>query len=210
MKNSFKKFATIALSAVVLGLTFNSVQAAENKSSYTNLSSIKNIQKIKVSGNVKLILIQDAKESVQMNDSYYQKNALVQQQDGELRISSFNKETLTVIAHVNNLTDIEASDLSEVSTYGNFNLLSLNIVLNDQAKANINATTLSLTTKVNNKGNLNLSGSSDYYTAVLGNLANVKMNDFTALTSDISMTPVVTSTPVQNNDLNSILLNTIF
>lgn len=190
MKTSIKTLFAAALTTIILGTASLAANATENNSNYTNLTSVKNISKIKISGNVKLILVQDAKESIEVYDNYFAKNALVQQQNGELRISSFTSTPLTVIAHVNNITNIEASNTSTVKTTGNFNLLDLNVILNDGATADIKANTVSLTTNINGSANLVLSGSTEYYTAVLGSSAKVGMNDFTAIDSKVSAAPV--------------------
>lgn len=209
MKNSIKNLFAIALTTIILGATDVTVNASEKVNSYTNLTSVKNISKIKISGNVKLILIQDAKESVEVYDNYYTKNALVQQQNGELRISSFNTEALTVIAHVNNITTIEASNNASVKTAGNFNLLNLNVVLNDKATADINANTLSLTTNVNGTSALNLKGNTESYNAVLSSSAKVGMNDFTAIDSNVSAAPTVVYSANRFEDIKLELLETI-
>lgn len=209
MKTSIKTLFAVALTAIVL-TSATAVNAAESNSNYTNITSVKNITKINISGNVKLILVQDAKESVQVYDSYYTKNALVQQQNGELRISSFNKETLTVIAHVNNISSIEASNNSSVSTSGSFNLLNLKVSLNDLATADINTNTVSLNTIVNNGASLKLSGTTDSYTAVLGTIAKVNMNNFSAADSNVSTAPVNTYTASRYDDLKVDLLESLF
>lgn len=209
MKNSIKNLFAAALTTIILGATAVTVSAAEKGNSYTNLTSVKNISKIKISGNVKLILIQDAKESVEVYDNYYTKNALVQQQNGELRISSFNTEALTVIAHVNNITNIEASNNASVKTAGNFNLLNLNVVLNDKATADITANTLSLTTNVNGASALNLKGNTESYNAVLSSSAKVGMNDFTATDSNVSAAPIVVYSANRFEDIKLELLETI-
>jgi len=187
MKTSIKSIFAIAITTVLLSTTGIAAKASAHNNSYTNLNTVKNISKIKISGNVKLILVQDAKESIQVYDNYYAKNALVQQQNGELRISSFNKEPLTVIAHVNNISSIEAANTSSVKTAGNFNLLNLEVVLNDQSSADIQANTVSLNTSLNGTSNLNISGSTENYKAVLASSAKVGMNDFTATDSQVSV-----------------------
>jgi len=209
MKNSIKNLFAAALTTIILGATAVTVNAAEKSNSYTNLTSVKNISKIKISGNVKLILIQDAKESVEVYDNYYTKNALVQQQNGELRISSFNTEALTVIAHVNNITNIEASNNASVKTAGNFNLLNLNVVLNDKATADITANTLSLTTNVNGASALNLKGNTESYNAVLSSSAKVGMNGFTATDSNVSAVSIVVYSANRFEDIKLELLETI-
>lgn len=213
MKNSIKNLFAAALVMVTLSSATLAANAAEINNNYTAITSVKNISKIVVSGNVKLILVQDAKESIEIFDKYYTKNALVQQQGGELRISSFDKNTLTVIAHVNNLSAIEASNNSTVTTAGKFNLLNLDVILKDNASANINANTVNLNTSVNDAAKLNLEGSTESHNAVVGILANIKMGDFTALDSSISV--VAKPTLANNNksryeDLQTDLLEKLF
>lgn len=210
MKTSIKTLFAAALTTIILGTASVAANANENNNSFTNLTSVKNISKIKISGNVKLILIQDGNESVQVYDNYYAKNALVQQQNGELRISSFDKEALTVIAHVNNVSSIEASNTSSIKTSGNFNLLNLNVILNDSATADIKANTVNLNTNINGTGNLTLSGSTENYNAVLGSVAKVSMNDFTAVESYVSSAPILKYSANRYEDLKVDLLESIF
>jgi hypothetical protein len=187
MKTSIKNLFAAALVMVTLSSATVVANATENSTNYTALTKVKNISKIVVSGNVKLILVQDAKESVEVYDQYYTKNALVQQQGSALRISSFDKNTLTVIAHVNNLTAIEASNTATVTTAGNFNLLNLSIVLNDKASADIKANTVNLSTDVKDAASLKLAGSAETHIAVIGSESKIKMGDFTAQESSIKV-----------------------
>ncbi|RYD77252.1 MAG: hypothetical protein EOP55_09705 [Sphingobacteriales bacterium] len=212
MKNSIKTLFVAALTVVALSSATTKVNATEVNSSYTALTKVKNITKIAVSGNVKLILVQDGKESIEVFDKYYANNALVQQQGSELRISSFSKDALTVIAHVNNISSIEASNTSSVLTSGNFNLLNLNIVLKDKATATVNTNTVSLTTIINDGTSLNLLGTTENHTAVLGNEAKIKMDDFAAANTDISIAPraVYAKNLSRYEDLKTDLLEKLF
>ncbi|WP_316802528.1 GIN domain-containing protein [Pedobacter nototheniae] len=211
MKTFIKTLFAAALTTVVLSSATLAANASENNSSYTALTQVKNISKIVVSGNVKLILVQDSREGVEVYDQYYSKNALIQQQGAELRISSFTKDALTIIAHVNNLSSVEASNTSKVFTSGSFNLLDLKIVLKDQATAAINANTVTLSTSVNDAASLKLEGSTENHEATLGSEAKMKMDDFTAQNTNISVIakPVLAS----NNryaDLQPELLEKLF
>ena len=189
MKNSIKNLFAAALVMVTLSSATLVANATELNSSYTTINQVKNINKIAVSGNVKLILIQDSKESIEVFDKYYANNALVQQQGSVLRISSFSKEALTVIAHVNNITSVEASNTSSLATSGKFNLLNLEVILKDKASATINANTVNLFTTVNDGTSLSLEGTTEMHTAVLGNEAKLKMNEFASTNTNISIAP---------------------
>ena len=69
MKFSIKNLFAVALTLVVLtGSAFASINPSTNK--VTVLSQVKNINKIVVSGNVELLLIQAPVEGVKVYDSY--------------------------------------------------------------------------------------------------------------------------------------------
>ncbi|RWU07642.1 GIN domain-containing protein [Pedobacter chitinilyticus] len=180
IKNLFAAILTVAISASAPAF----VNAKEAKK-VTVLSTVKNFNKLNVSGNVEVILVQSANPSVQVYDNYYAKNALVQEKDGELRISSFDKETLTVVVYASQLNEITASDKAVVKTSGKFSALSLEVNLKDQAKATLNTNTVDLFAKVNDKASLNLSGSTTDYNAVIGSLASLSSEKFTAENSSI-------------------------
>ena len=195
MKNSIKNLFAAALTVVALtGSAFASTGVKTNN--VTVLNQVKKINKIEVKGNVEVIILQAPVESVKVYDSYYAKNALVQQQEGVLRISSFQKETLTVAVYVRDLATIEAADNSIVKTSGKVNFLALNVVLRDAAKADINANTISLTTSVKDN-------------ASLGAQAKINMDTFVADCSTVNaIAPVYAKiTAVKKQTLESIFLN---
>ena len=114
-----------------------------------------------------------------------------QQENGELRISSFEKETLTVAVYVRELSTIELGDNSTVKTYGKVNFLSLDVVLKGSAKADINANTFNLTTTVKDNANLELSGSTTDHYASLSSNAKMNMDQFKADNTSVnSIAPV--------------------
>ena len=197
MKTSITNLFATALLMVALSSATLIANATGNKASYTALTQVKNISKIVVTGNVKLILVQDAKEGVEIYDQYYGKNALVQQQGAELRISSFEKDPLTVIAHINNLSSIEASNTSSVTTAGNFNLLNLKVVLNDMATAEITSNTINLSTEVKDASSLILKGSTENHIAIVGSDSRMAMGEFDAqeTSTKVAVKPVL----VRNN-----------
>ncbi|MBE5317618.1 DUF2807 domain-containing protein [Pedobacter sp. MR2016-19] len=212
MKTSIKNLFAAALVMVTLSSATAVANSTENNASYTALTNVRNISKIVVSGNVKLVLVQDAKESVEVYNQYYTKNALVQQHGEELRVSSFDKNTLTVIVRVNNLTAIEASNTASVSTAGNFNLLSLNIVLNDEASADIKANTVNLSTNIKDGASLKLEGITDLHQAVMGVASRINMAGFTALESSIRLTgkSLLANNKSRYDDIQVSLLEKLF
>jgi hypothetical protein len=191
MTTSIKNLFAAALILVTIS-TSAFAASMDTQKNVTVLSEVKNINKIVANGNVEVILVQAPTESVKVYDSYYAKNALVQEENGVLRISSFQKETLTVVVYIRNITAIEANDNAVVKTNGKINLLSLEVNLRDNAVANINTTTIDLYSAVNDNAVLKLSGSADEHYAVLGSKAKLSMDQFNANSSSLNaMNPII-------------------
>lgn len=207
MKTSIKNLISAVLTTVVLtSSAFASTD--EQKNTVTILNQVKNINKLVVSGNVEVFLIQAATESVKVYDSYYSKNALVQQEAGVLRISSFQKETLKVAVYVTNLSSIQASDNASVKTFGKVAFLSLDVILKDKASAAIEANTISLYTSVKDNATLSLSGATEDHIALLGSVAKMNTNQFTASNSSVSSValPVIAAKTSEKESLESLSL----
>jgi|GEM_PF-343536 len=215
MKTSIKNLFAAVLGLVVMSSSAFATESGKNNSnnnnnakekSFTILNEVKNINKIVASGNVEVFVVQAPTESVKVYDSYYSKNALVQQKDGVLRISSFEKEPLSVTVYVRNLTAIEAGDNATVKTFGKASFLTLDVVLKDKASADINAKTVSLNTSVTGNASLKLSGSTEEHFALMGTSAKMSTGQFIASTSDIkSIAPkYVAQTKVAAPTLESI------
>ncbi len=192
MKTSIKNLFAAVLGLVVMSSSAFATESGKNNNntnvkekSFTILNEVKNINKIVASGNVEVFVVQAPTESVKVYDSYYSKNALVQQKDGVLRISSFEKEPLSVTVYVRNLTAIEAGDNATVKTFGKVSFLTLDVVLKDKASADINAKTVSLNTSVTDNASLKLSGSTEEHFALMGTSAKMSTGQFIASTSDI-------------------------
>ena len=207
MKTSIKNLFAAALTLVVLtGSAFASTDV--NSNNVTILNQVKNINKIVVSGNVEVILLQAPVESIKVYDSYYSKNALVQQKDDVLRISSFQKETLTVAVYVRNISSIEASNNAVVRTSGKVNFLSLAVNLSGNAKADLTTNTVNMVASIKDTAKLNLAGSTTDLFAALGTQASLSMDQFKAdLSSLNSIAPVYAKVvAVKKPTLESIVL----
>ena len=178
MRTSIKNLITATLTLIVLTSTTITTKADDN--TLTVLTDVKKVNKINVSGNVSVILVQSANECVKVYNNYYTKNALVQQKDGELRVSSYEKETLIVVVYVSNLSSITASENATIKTHGEFSALNLDVNLSDYAKADLNTNTISLNTNVNGNAILTLTGSTSEYNAVVNRFCKVNMTNFAA------------------------------
>lgn len=192
MKTSIKNLFAAVLGLVVMSSSAFATESGKSNNnnnakekSFTILNEVKNINKIVATGNVEVFVVQAPTESVKVYDSYYSKNALVQQKNGVLRISSFEKEPLSVTVYVRNLTAIEAGNNAVVKTFGKVSFLTLDVVLKDKASADINAKTVSLNTSVSDNASLKLSGSTEEHFALMGTSAKMSTGQFIAGTSDI-------------------------
>lgn len=181
-----KLFRSLSATALVLfAMASAKVSATEV---VTELTSIKNITGIKVSGNVELFLVQGNDVQVKVYEDYFGKNALVQEENGLLRISSFTKEKLTVWVQVTDLSTIEAGGTANIRSMNKLSAVNLSINLQDLATASLDAQAAFLETTVSDLAKLSLSGSADNQTLTIADAGLVDVRKFDAQknTLDIS------------------------
>ncbi|MNJ99955.1 hypothetical protein D3C87_177360 [compost metagenome] len=206
IKNLFAAILTVAISASAPA--FANASASKK---VTVVGEVKKFNKLNVAGNVEVILVQSQNQSVKVYDNYYAKNALVQEKNGELRISSFDKETLTVVVYASQLNEITISDNAIVKTSGKFSALSLAVNLKDQSKAILNTNTVDLFANVNGQSSLTLTGNTTDYNASINNIASINMDKFAAENSSIqSKNTAVAQKQVISNELPTNDVLTIF
>lgn len=156
MKTTFLKIAT----ALLMLTSVNSAFAASSPSvpQYTQLTWIKNFYKIEAHGNVQLHLVTGEKTKVEMSSSYYDHNALVQVENGVLRITCYNKERLNVWVTISDLSALSAYDNVLVQTEGKFSALDLDVELFNRAKADLNLDCSFTNIKLNDRSMADISG----------------------------------------------------
>jgi len=133
-------FAALVLSA---GIAATSYATPVNNSNVTVLNDITSINQIEVRGNVELYISNGTTNQVKVYNKYYAENALVQDKNGVLRITSYNPEQLVVWVSAADLRSVSAYDNSEVKSFGNFSSIDFsvdihnnaNLTVADQAKA---------------------------------------------------------------------------
>lgn len=141
------------------------------------------IKKVIVTGNTKVLLVQNTKEYVTMDNLDLEKVSL-KQVGNTLTISSSESSPVTVTVYVKDLYRIDAADKSNVSTSGNFNLTNLQVMLKDDAIARIKATTSSLYTVIDGRANLELIGTSDSHISKMAGVATIDTDKFAALKTE--------------------------
>src|ERR1700743_785784 len=99
MKTNILTLATVA--AIVLGIGTTTLAADKKDSANTHevstvLTNVSKINKIEVRGNVVVYVSDNDADQVKVYNKYYQETALVQSQNGTLRISSYTDQKLVV------------------------------------------------------------------------------------------------------------------
>jgi hypothetical protein len=154
----------ITLLTIILSVTIASAATKNNNGNQTAVSvATNNITKIEASGNVEVYIVNGDKDAVKVYDKYYAKNALVQDKEGILRISSYTADKLVVLVTVADLRAITVSDNASVKSYGTLSAIELNVVLNNNASAQLKLNALAANFTVNNRSTANISGSVNDY-----------------------------------------------
>lgn len=182
MKSSISKMlALIVLAFVVIFISSSRKAKAADKNSFvTEFKDVKHINKLVVMGNVDVYLTQGIKENLKVYDNYYTKNALVQWENGELRITSFDKQKLIVTITVSNLSAIEASGNVNVRSMNELSTIDLDIQLKNNATAQIEAQAVNISSSLQDQSKLELSGESENQHLALSGAAHYEATRFTS------------------------------
>jgi hypothetical protein len=156
MKKSILTLA-IALSWV-LGISQVTLAANKGRSVVTVLTDISHINKIEVRGNIELYLSDGITDNVKVYNSYCSENALVQNQNGVLKISSYKKEKLVVWVTVSNLSDLTVYDNAQVKSFGRLSAVELNVNLYNDASAQLKMDVYALNMKLHDRVKADLEG----------------------------------------------------
>ncbi|NQX40379.1 hypothetical protein SAMN05421820_105259 [Pedobacter steynii] len=175
MKTAIKTLFASALTAIVLTSSAFTTFAKDT----TPVSASANVKfnKVVVTGNAKVVLVQAHSESITTIDELTA-NTTVQQKGYTLYINSTEQNPATIYISVKDLQRIDASNTAEVKTRGNFDLAVLQIFLKDGAKANVNAKVGSLYTDMKDQSDLKLSGSSAEHNLVRNDVSKLNVTDF--------------------------------
>ena len=183
MKTLTKTLFAAALTAVVLTSSAISTFAAEPVVSETKISKLSTVNRIWVSGNVKIVLTQGEKQSVEGTKNYNAAKTSISTDGKTLFINSEESNQVTLNITLKDLERIEAYGQSVVVTSNNFDVKNLQLFINQSATARIKTTTASLYTVVKEDAVLKLNGTAGHSTMIASNMKNVKLADFASLKS---------------------------
>ncbi len=154
---------TIAIAfSAVFGISRTASAAISNKEEVsTLLTDVSNINKIEVHGNVELYLSDGTADQVKVYNSYYAESALVQDENGTLRISSYAAKKLVIWVTANDLRSLSVYDNAEVKSFGKLSAIDLDVKLFNNASAQLDIDTYAASITLSDHAKAGLSGNVD-------------------------------------------------
>jgi hypothetical protein len=150
---------TIAiLFATLLGISQATYAASNNNTeASTTLIAVNNISEIELHGNIELYL-SDGTDQVKVYNKYYSDNAFIQDQNGVLRITSYNTQKLKVWVTASQLQKLSIYDNAEVRSFGKFSAIDLDVKLYNNASAKLNIEAYAASITLNDSAKADLTG----------------------------------------------------
>jgi hypothetical protein len=187
MKTSFKSLLALTLTAIVLSASaFTSLAVAADKNPSGMLAPLTAFNKIVVTGNVKLTLVQKSKQDITVDSEFDQSKTSFKQKGYTLFINSTDSEILYVTVSVTDLQRIDASQGARVATIGNFNLEVLQVFLQDNATASVKGKINSLYTVTKDNSDLKLAGTANQHIIVKNRNSILDTEKFAALKTEMT------------------------
>ncbi|RYZ99469.1 MAG: hypothetical protein EOP47_16690 [Sphingobacteriaceae bacterium] len=177
---------TIATICSLAAGTVNTAKAnTTTNDAATVLTDVKNISKIEVRGNVELFVSTGNHDQVKVYNSYYAENALVQSQNGVMRITSYSTKKLVVWITAADLRSIAVYDNASVKSFGNLSAINLDVQLNNNASAQLNMAAYNANITVNDNAKADLSGEVTECALTYGRSTSVNYTNLVAGSSHI-------------------------
>ncbi len=181
MKTSLKMLFASALTGLFLAAAAFTAVAGDKGPDSPKKTQLIAYNKVVVSGNVRLILIQSKRQHVMMYEDYSKETTVVVQKKDKLYISSTENQPVNIVVYIKDLQRIDASDHASVTTRGKFSSPVLQVFLRDKATAFVSGDTESLYTVIKDHSELRLKGSSKDHVLVKAKGAKLNINSFAAL-----------------------------
>lgn len=182
--------AVMIMAVVTTTNTYANVN--NNNEEATNvLTNVSKINKIEVHGNVELYVSDGTADQVKVYNKYYSEGALVQGQNGVLRIASYKNQKLVVWVTAADLQSITAYDNAEVKSFGKLQKVNLEVNLYNTATADLNVEAYIATVNVNDNAKVNLTGNVNDYNLTCSQPANVTHKDFIALNTTAKTSNII-------------------
>jgi len=186
MKTSFKSLLALTLTALVLSSSaLSSFAVAADKAPMGILTPASPFNKIVVSGNVKLTLLQRSRQEVNVSHEFDQSKTSFKQKGYTLYINNTGSETVYVTVSLSDLQRIDASKGARVATAGNFKMDVLQVFLQDEATASVKGKINSLYTVTKDHSDLKLAGTANEHIIVKNRNSILDTEKFAALKTEL-------------------------
>ena len=156
MKTNILTFAALFTVATIIAVPASAATKKDNTG--TVITEAANFNKIEVRGNVEVYLTNGDANSVKALNNYYGESALVQNQNGTLRISSYSKDALVVYVTAADLRSLSLYDNAVVKTDKNFSTVELDVNLFNNATATLDLEAYNANININDRAKANLTG----------------------------------------------------
>jgi len=196
------------IAAVILTATVTTTKAtAATTTEPITLTGIKTINNIEARGNVEVFITNGTKDAVKVYDTaYYASNALVQEQNGTLRITNYDKAKKLIV-------EVTVTDLRNVAAYDNaviksdkLALIDLSVDLYNNAYASLQLINFAASINVNDQAKADLSGDVAEYTLTYSSAATVNRTELTAMnTTENKVAAPVQSAPTTDVNVMDII-----
>ncbi|RYG01502.1 MAG: hypothetical protein EOO07_34090 [Chitinophagaceae bacterium] len=176
-----------AIGILALAISTTSVYANEvNPTTVTYITTNTEApKKLIISGNVEVTLVQDH-ESKKLYTNDGTSKARVYSTDDAIYVSTKkNTETAKITLYVGNVYRIDVAGNAVVKTKNTLNIQHLQVILQDNAKADITSKTESLYTKLSNESSLKLNGATQSHAISTNGLASLNTKDFKAKKTEV-------------------------
>ena len=183
MKIKFLSF--VAIAAVALGISNTALAATKNDSGAkdevsTVLTDVSKINKIEVRGNVELYVTDGSADQVKVYNHYYSENALIQNKNGVLRVSSYTPQKLVVWVTAEQISAIAAYDNADVKSFGKLSPIDMTVTLHDNAYAKLDMDGYSANITLNDRAKADLLGNVTECNLTYNHSATVNSTNFAA------------------------------
>lgn len=197
MKTSIKSLFTTSL--IALTISTSTIYAADRKKAAKENTvaatavNISSINKLSVSGNVEVTLVQNAKSKTLFTNEG-DEHVTVKKVGNALYINSDSRSRAgKVTVYVDDIYRIEAADNAYIVTEKPLNLKNLQVFTKDFATVSLNSKTGALFTKIADNSSLDLKGSTDSYIIEMDKSAKFNLDNFKSAKTEMKSEVIVTS-----------------
>jgi len=180
MKTSIQTIFATGLIALAMSTSTVYANGSSPKTVSASTVDIASIQKIIVTGNVYVNIVQAPKSKV-LYENENNVGVIVKKTANSLTIDGTNStKTAEITVYVDNIYRIDASGDAMVQTKGAFSVKNLQVFIKDHAKVEVNAQTESLYTVIKDSAELKLQGHADSHVITMDKLSKITLENFSA------------------------------